>query len=58
VISVAGMLAAYQRREGPPNGLELSSPAAPALRHPLDGSFAGKSCSNFPHASPVSCSEL
>jgi hypothetical protein len=42
----------------PPNGLELSCPAAQASLHPFSRILAGKSRSNFPHASRVSCSEL
>ena len=42
----------------PPNGLELSCPAARARAHPFSHIPAGKSRSNFPHASRVSCSEL
>ena len=41
-----------------PNGLELSCPAAQASAHPFSRNLAGKSRSNFPHASRVSCSEL
>jgi hypothetical protein len=41
-----------------PNDLELSCPAARASAHPLSRNLAGKSRSNFPHASRVSCSEL
>jgi len=41
-----------------PNGLELSCPAARAMLHPFSRILAGKSRSNFPHASRVSCSEL
>jgi len=43
---------------GPPNGLELSCPAAQATVDSFSHNFAGKSRSNFPHASRVSCSEL
>ena len=46
------------RRRAAHNGLELSCPAARALRHPLYGSMAGNTSSNFPDASRVSCSEL
>ena len=42
----------------PPNGLELSCPAARGTLLPLYGNLAGNSSSNFPHASRVSCSEL
>jgi hypothetical protein len=41
-----------------PNGLELSCPAARATVHPFSRNSAGKSRSNLPHASRVSCSEL
>jgi len=41
-----------------PNGLELSCPAARASAHSFSRNLAGKSRSNFPHASRVSCSEL
>jgi hypothetical protein len=41
-----------------PNGLELSCPAAQATPHPFSHFSAGKSRTNFPHASRVSCSEL
>ena len=41
-----------------PNGLELSCPAARATAHSFSRILAGKSRSNFPHASRVSCSEL
>ena len=40
------------------NGLELSCPAARARAHSFSRILAGKSLSNFPHASRVSCSEL
>jgi hypothetical protein len=42
----------------PPNGLELSCPAAWATAHPFSRIPAGESRSNFPLASRVSCSEL
>jgi hypothetical protein len=42
----------------PPNGLELSCPAAQATLPPLYGNLAGNASSNFPLASRVSCSEL
>jgi hypothetical protein len=42
----------------PPNGLELSCPAARASPHPFSRILAGQSPPNFPHASRVSCSEL
>jgi hypothetical protein len=42
----------------PPNGSELSCPAAQATAHSFSRNLAGKSRSNFPHASRVSCSEL
>jgi len=42
----------------PPNGLELSCPAAQALPRSFSRIMAGLSPSNFPHASRVSCSEL
>jgi hypothetical protein len=41
-----------------PNGLELSCPAPQATLHPFSRILAGKSRSNFPLASRVSCSEL
>jgi hypothetical protein len=41
-----------------PNGLELSCPAARATVDPFSRNLAGKTRSNFPHASRVSCSEL
>jgi hypothetical protein len=41
-----------------PNGLELSCPAAQATLDPFSRNLAGKSRSNLPHASRVSCSEL
>jgi hypothetical protein len=40
------------------NGLELSCPAARASVASFSRILAGKSRSNFPHASRVSCSEL
>jgi len=40
------------------NGLELSCPAARATVGAFSRNLAGKSRSNFPHASRVSCSEL
>jgi hypothetical protein len=51
------MLGALRRRAAH-NGLELSRPAAQATHHPFSRNLAGKSRSNFPHASRVSCSEL
>jgi hypothetical protein len=42
----------------PPNGLELSCPAAQATAHSFSRILAGDVGSNFPHASRVSCSEL
>ena len=42
----------------PPNGLELSCPAARATVHQFSRILAGKAPANFPHASRVSCSEL
>jgi hypothetical protein len=42
----------------PPNGSELSCPAARATVGPFSRILAGKSRSNFPPASRVSCSEL
>jgi len=47
-----------QVHPGPPNGLELSCPAAQATLPPLYGNSTGNTSSNFPHASRVSCSEL
>jgi hypothetical protein len=47
-----------QVHPGPPNGLELSCPAAQASSQPFSRNLAGQSRSNFPHASRVSCSEL
>jgi hypothetical protein len=41
-----------------PNGLELSCPAAQAPLDPFSRILAGKSRSNLPLASRVSCSEL
>jgi len=41
----------------PPNGLELSCPAAQATLEPFSRILAGKAPSNFPHASRVSSSE-
>ena len=46
------------RRRAAHNGLELSCPAARATVAPFSRNWAGKSRSNFPHASRVSCSEL
>ena len=46
------------RRRAAHNGLELSCPAARPALHPLYGSSAGSTGSNFRHASRVSCSEL
>jgi len=40
------------------NGLELSCPEAQATVAPFSSILAGKTRSNFPHASRVSCSEL
>jgi len=51
------MLGALRRRAAH-NGLELSCPAAQATSSPFSRNSAGKSRSNFPHASRVSCSEL
>jgi len=51
------MLGALRRRAAH-NGLELSCPAARATPHSFSRILAGKSRSNFPHASRVSCSEL
>jgi hypothetical protein len=48
----------YCKRSVPPNGLELSCPAAQATAPPFSRIPAGKSRSNFPHAGRVSCSEL
>ena len=63
--SASGMRALRGRHGGtfrvsqpPPNGLELSCPAARASLPPLYGNFAGNTSSNFPHASRVSCSEV
>jgi hypothetical protein len=41
-----------------PNGFELSRPAAQATVDSFSRILAGKSRSNFPRASRVSCSEL
>jgi ribosome modulation factor len=41
----------------PHNGLELSCPAAQAAVRSFSRILAGKTRSNFPHASRVSCSE-
>jgi hypothetical protein len=41
-----------------PNGLELSCPAARATVDSFSRILAGKTRSNFPPASRVSCSEL
>jgi len=46
------------RRRAAHNGLELSCPAARATVDSFSRIPAGKSRSNFPHASRVSCSEL
>jgi len=46
------------RRRAAHNGLELSCPAARATGHSFSRILAGKTRSNFPHASRVSCSEL
>jgi hypothetical protein len=46
------------RRRAAHNGLELSCPAARATVDPFSRNLAGKTRSNFPHASRVSCSEL
>ena len=43
---------------GPLNGLELSCPAAQTTVDSLWHILTGRSPSNFPHASRVSCSEL
>jgi len=51
------MLGALRRRAAH-NGLELSCPAARATPHSSSRIPAGKSRSNFPLASRVSCSEL
>jgi len=51
------MLGALRRRAAH-NGLELSCPAAQATPPSFSRIPAGKSRSNFPHASRVSCSEL
>jgi hypothetical protein len=51
------MLAALLRRAAH-NGLELSCPAARATVCSFSRIPAGKSRSNFPHPSRVSCSEL
>jgi hypothetical protein len=47
-----------EARREPPNGFELSCPAAQALVDPWSRILAGKGRFNFPHASRVSCSEL
>jgi hypothetical protein len=47
-----------QSDEEPPNGPELSCPAARAMVHSFSRILAGRTPSNFPHASRVSCSEL
>jgi len=47
-----------QVHPGPPNGLELSCPAARATVHSFSRILTGQSPPNLPHASRVSCSEL
>jgi hypothetical protein len=42
----------------PPNGLELSCPAAQVTAHSFSRILAGQARSNLPHASRVSCSEV
>ena len=48
----------FVQRDAPPNGLELSCPAARATAHPFSRILAGEARSNFPSASRVSCSEV